>query len=102
MQAQGHVQIVMNLIDFDMNLQEAGDAPRIKHNGTFAFSGQTNPGIIKLESGFPYETIRRLMHIGHQIGYEADSYGGYQAIMIKDGIYIGASDSRKDGCALGY
>jgi gamma-glutamyltranspeptidase/glutathione hydrolase len=103
MQAQGHVQIVMNIIDFAMNLQEAGDAPRIRHSGTLPVAGRKNPGSIQLESGFAYETIRRLMNIGHQVGYAPFlSYGGYQAIMIKDGIYIGASDGRMDGCALGY
>jgi gamma-glutamyltranspeptidase/glutathione hydrolase len=102
MQVQGHVQILINMIDFGMSLQEAGDAPRVKHLGTFPYRGKVTPGEIQLESGFPYETIRALMMIGHKVGYTYDAYGGYQAIMLRNGVYYGASDSRKDGAALGY
>jgi gamma-glutamyltranspeptidase/glutathione hydrolase len=102
MQTQGHVQIIMNLIDFGMNLQEAGDAPRIKHDGTFPTRGRINPGEIKLESGFSYSSIRDLMIMGHEVGFDYGNFGGYQAIMLKDGVYYGASDSRKDGQAAGY
>jgi len=102
MQSQGHVQIIMNLIDFGMNLQEAGDAPRIKHDGTFPTRGRINPGEIRLESGFSYATIRDLLIMGHMVGFDYGNFGGYQAIMVKDGVYYGASDSRKDGQAAGY
>jgi gamma-glutamyltranspeptidase/glutathione hydrolase len=102
MQTQGHVQVLLNLIDFGMNLQEAGDAPRFKHDGTFPTRGTINPGEIRVESGFSYETIRALMIIGHKVTYDYGNFGGYQAIMVKDGIYYGASDSRKDGQAAGY
>lgn len=106
MQPQGHAQIVINLIDFGMNLQEAGDAPRMQHNGSTEPTGgeMTDGGQIVLESGFDYETIRNLMSKGHNIGFELGSYGGYQAIMFdkENGVYYGASESRKDGNAAGY
>ncbi len=105
-QPQGHVQILINIIDFGMNLQEAGDAPRIAHHGSSTPTGQParGRGTITLESGFSYETIRQLMRMGHQVGFDLGSYGGYQAIMYdaQRGIYIGASESRKDGQAAGY
>jgi gamma-glutamyltranspeptidase / glutathione hydrolase len=108
MQPQGHVQIVMNLVDFDMNLQEAGDAPRIQHEGSTAPDGQAEPmtdgGWVDLESGFPYQTVRGLMHKGHDVRYASGPYGGYQAIARdpRTGVYAGASESRKDGQAAGY
>lgn len=108
MQPQGHAQIVINLIDFGMNLQEAGDAPRIHHDGSTEPTGQnlamTDGGVLQLESGFPYETIRALMNAGHHVEFANGPYGGYQAIARDhaQGIYIGASESRKDGQAAGY
>jgi gamma-glutamyltranspeptidase/glutathione hydrolase len=106
MQPQGHAQIVINLIDFGMNLQEAGDAPRIQHEGSAEPTGgkMTDGGRILLESGINYSEIRTLMSIGHQIGFSLGSYGGYQAIYFdaKTGFYYGASESRKDGMAVGY
>lgn len=106
MQPQGHVQIVVNLIDFGMNLQEAGDAPRIQHFGSSEPTGEkmVDGGIVCLESGFDYETIRTLMQRGHKIQYDLGGYGGYQAIMYdpKNRVYFGASESRKDGQASGY
>ncbi len=106
MQPQGHAQIVMNLIDFDMNLQEAGDAPRIHHTGSSEPTGEqmNDGGIVNLETGFDYEVIRSLMGKGHKIAYARGPYGGYQAIMRdpESGVYYGASESRKDGHAAGY
>jgi len=108
MQPQGHVQIVMNLIDFGMNLQEAGDAPRIQHDGSTEPDGQNTPmtegGVVNLESGFAYPTIQALMRKGHVIEFADGQYGGYQAIMrdAQSGVYYGASESRKDGQAAGY
>lgn len=106
MQPQGHVQIVVNLIDFGMNLQEAGDAPRIHHDGSSEPTGEkmTNGGEVNVESGFPYETIRGLMQMGHKVTFEIGPYGGYQAIMwdATNKVYFGASESRKDGQAAGY
>jgi gamma-glutamyltranspeptidase/glutathione hydrolase len=106
MQPQGHVQIVTNLIDFGMNLQEAGDAPRIHHFGSSEPTGEVmkDGGIINLESGFDKEVISKLISRGHHIRDAHGPYGGYQAIM-KDpdsGVYYGASESRKDGQAAGY
>lgn len=106
MQPQGHAQIVMNLIDFGMGLQEAGDAPRIHHEGSSKPTGykMTDGGTLQLESGFPYETIRKLMMMGHDVGFTLGAFGGYQAIMYDDenDVYYGASESRKDGQAAGY
>ncbi len=106
MQPQGHAQIVINLIDFGMNLQEAGDAPRIYHTGSSEPTGQemTDGGIVMLESGFPYETIRELIKKGHRMQWTVGPFGGYQAIMWDktNKVYYGASESRKDGQAAGY
>jgi gamma-glutamyltranspeptidase / glutathione hydrolase len=107
-QPLGHVLIAMNIIDFGMNIQEAGDAPRMDHNGSTDPTGSDprdeGPRQITLENGFAYETIRRLMQMGHKIGTANGIYGGYQAIMWDDvkKVYYGASESRKDGCAMGY
>lgn len=105
-QPQGHAQIVVNLIDFGMNLQEAGDAPRMRHVGSSQPTGSkmTNGGTLNLESGFDYKTVRELRKKGHRIGTGVGIYGGYQAIMVDLGrmVYIGASESRKDGQAAGY
>ena len=106
MQPQGHAQIVINLIDFDMNLQEAGDAPRIRHVSNQQPTGGNmyDGGELSLESGFDYKEIRQLMEYGHKIIFSLGSFGGYQAIMYdeKNEVYFGASESRKDGNAIGY
>ncbi len=106
MQPQGHTQIVCNLIDFGMNLQEAGDAPRIRHEGSSQPTGEImkDGGKVYLETGFPTETVRELMGKGHSIHSSRGGYGGYQAIMwdAKNKVYYGASESRKDGQAAGY
>ena len=108
MQPQGHAQIVMNLVDFGMSLQEAGDAPRVQHEGDTEPEGQLTQmkdgGEVELESGFPYETIRALMQKGHHVTWADGPYGGYQAIEWdpKNHSYIGASEGRKDGQAAGY
>ncbi|MBO3700722.1 gamma-glutamyltransferase [Roseivirga sp. E12] len=105
-QPQGHTQIVINLIDFGMNLQEAGDAPRILHTGSSQPTGEvmTSGGTLQLESGIDYEVIRKLVLMGHKMSWNVGSYGGYQAIMWddKNKVYYGASESRKDGQAAGY
>ncbi|AUC14962.1 gamma-glutamyltransferase [Tenacibaculum sp. SZ-18] len=105
-QPMGHTQIVMNLVDFGMNLQEAGDAPRFDHTGGANPMGETttNTGTIRTESGIPYTTIRGLIDRGHRIGTVRGVYGGYQGIMWNDKnkVYHGASESRKDGQAAGY
>jgi len=106
MQPQGHAQIVMNLVDFGMGLQEAGDAPRIHHSGSSEPTGETmsDGGTVNLETGFDYAVIRELMGRGHRIEFARGPYGGYQAIMKHPefGTYFGASESRKDGQAAGY
>jgi gamma-glutamyltranspeptidase / glutathione hydrolase len=114
-QPLGHVQIVTNIIDFGMNIQEAGDAPRIDHTGSSQPTGSqptgsptgskvTDGGQILLESGHSYETIRELMKMGHKVGYSLGLYGGYQAIKYDSRlqVYYGATESRKDGQAAGY
>ena len=106
MQPQGHVQIVMNLIDFGMNLQEAGDAPRWYHTGSSEPTDEvmTDGGELSLETGTSYESIRTLVQRGHKIGTSVGDFGGYQAILRdpKTGVLFGASESRKDGMAAGY
>tara|TARA_Y100000746_G_scaffold97427_1_gene82907 strand:- start:342 stop:2021 length:1680 start_codon:yes stop_codon:yes gene_type:complete len=104
MQPQGHAQIVINLIDFKMNLQEAGDAPRIRHAGSSQPTGEkmTDGGYLSLEKGISAEEIVKLERLGHKFQYDLGGFGGYQAIMLKDNVYIGASESRKDGHASGY
>lgn len=105
-QPQGHTQIVMNLVDFGMNLQEAGDAPRFDHTGSSTPTGMPadGKGRIRVESRIPYSTVRGLMERGHDVGFEWGVYGGYQAIMWdkENKVYHGASESRKDGQAAGY
>lgn len=105
-QPLGHVQIVMDVIDFGMNIQEAGDAPRIDHLGSSEPTGEKmeDSGQITLESGFPYETIRELMRKGHKVGYGLGGYGGYQCIRYDSErkVYFGASESRKDGQSAGF
>jgi gamma-glutamyltranspeptidase/glutathione hydrolase len=105
-QPQGHVQILVNLIDFGMNTQEAGDAPRMLHDGSSEPTGEkmTDGGKVSLESGIPYETARELAKKGHAVGFNVGDYGGYQAIRWDpvNRVYYGASESRKDGQAAGY
>lgn len=106
MQPQGHVQIIVNMVDFGMNLQEAGDVPRMQHLGSSQPTGTVmeDGGILYLESGFDYEQVRGLVRKGHDIQKAIGIFGGYQAIMWdeENGVYIGASESRKDGHAAGY
>ena len=106
MQPQGHAQIVINLIDFKMSLQEAGDAPRIRHVSNQQPTGgdMLDGGELSLESGFDYKEIRKLQKYGHKIIFSLGSFGGYQAIMFDEklGVFFGASESRKDGSAMGY
>ncbi|HZP13418.1 MAG TPA: gamma-glutamyltransferase [Nevskiaceae bacterium] len=104
MQPQGHAQILMNLIDFGMNLQEAGDAPRVYHTGSSEPTDEVmnDGGEAHLESGFPFESRRWLVEHGHKVVDDLGSYGGYQAIKLENGLYYGASESRKDGMAAGY
>ena len=105
-QPQMHAQIIVNMIDFGMNLQEAGDAPRILHTGSSSPTGHKmlDGGYISLESGFSEKTRRDLGQKGHTLTDSVGAFGGYQAIMFddKNKVYYGASESRKDGQAAGY
>ena len=103
-QPQAHAQIAINIIDFNLNLQEAGDAPRIVHTGSSQPTGEVmvNGGSLSLEKAFTETIIEELKTKGHIINYQPGIFGGYQAIMLKDGIFYGASESRKDGHAVGY
>ena len=109
MQPQGHVQVLTNQIDFGLNVQEAGDASRWQHEGDNEPTGETmtgSGGYVEVESGIPYETVRELRKRGHDMRFDVGGYGGYQAIKVEmhDGqrVYVGASESRKDGQAAGY
>jgi gamma-glutamyltranspeptidase/glutathione hydrolase len=107
MQPQGHAQVVVNLVDFGMNLQEAGDAIRFHHTGSSEPTGtkMTDGGVLHIEDGLPESVLSELKRRGHVMQSEAvGQYGGYQAIWRdpKTGVYSGATERRKDGCALGY
>ncbi len=106
MQPQGHAQIIVNMLDFGMNLQEAGDAARVNHTGSSQPTGttMTDGGIVHLENGIDAAVREELQRRGHRLGPSNGSFGGYQAIMFEagQGVYYGASESRKDGQAAGY
>ena len=117
MQPQGHVQVLTNMIDFGLNVQEAGDAARWQHEGNNDPTGTTlteggaaaNPnttGFVDLESGIPYAVARGLRLKGHDIRFDLGGYGGYQAIQVQthegQRVYAGATESRKDGQSAGY
>ena len=107
MQPQGHVEILVNMIDFGMNPQMAGDAARIRHGGSATPTGlpeEPKGGTVYLESGFPAETRHQLETLGHRLDKSAGSFGGYQGILIDPihGMLHGATDPRKDGAAVGY
>ena len=107
MQPQGHAQIIVNLVDFGMNLQEAGDAIRFHHTGSSEPTGtvMTDGGVLHIEDGLPAKVLEELERRGHVLKPEAvGAYGGYQAIWRDPvtGTYCGATEKRKDGCSLGY
>jgi len=106
MQPQGHVQIIVNLVDFGLNLQEAGDAARWQHDGSTDYDHpkMRDGGYVYLESGISWDTVAELKRRGHDIRTDLGGFGGYQAIMwdAKNRVYYGASESRKDGQAAGY
>jgi gamma-glutamyltranspeptidase/glutathione hydrolase len=94
MQPQGHVQVLVNLIDFGMDVQQAGEAARVRHL----------EGGVALESSFVDEVRRGLVHKGHDLISAVGVWGGYQGILIdqKTGVLMGGSDPRKDGLAIGW
>ncbi|MBR9825696.1 MAG: gamma-glutamyltransferase [Alphaproteobacteria bacterium] len=108
MQPQGHVNILVNMIDFDLNVQEAGDAARWRHAGSTQPTdgiGQANDvGTVYLESGVPADVIAELEARGHVVAPGDGGFGGYQAIWRdpETGVYHAASEMRKDGSAIGY
>ena len=107
MQPQGHVQILMNIIDFGMNVQQAGDAARIRHLGSATPTGgrmDAAGGAVAVESGISFKAIHKLQEKGHKIVRARGSFGGYQAIRIdlENGVLHGATEPRKDGTAVGY
>ena len=107
MQPQGHAQVISNLVDFGMNLQEAGDAPRFRHTGSSEPTGTTmrDGGSLRIERGVPEELIAEMERRGHAMAHQpAGQYGGYQAIWRdpESGVYAGATERRKDGVALGW
>lgn len=106
MQAQGHAQVLCNMIDFGMDVQEAGDAPRFRHLGSSEPTGHPadGGGSVALESEIGPEVRRQLEAKGHRLVEARGGFGGYQAIRIdlERGVLIGGSDPRKDGGAAGY
>jgi gamma-glutamyltranspeptidase / glutathione hydrolase len=107
MQPQGHAQIVVNIVDFDMTVQAAGDAARFHHDGSTDPEGgkaMSDGGLVELESGVPQNIADELRKRGHVVKYSVGPYGGYQAIMRdpETGVYWGATEFRKDGQAAGY
>lgn len=112
MQPQGHVQVLINMVDYGMNIQEAGDAARINHDGgrqpTDSLDGpiEDDLGTLNVEPGIPAETVEALRAMGHNVRVVSNGimFGGYQAIMrdTETGVYAGATEMRKDGQASGY
>ena len=107
MQPQGHVQVLSNMIDFGMDVQAAGDAPRVRHEGSTEPTGgapMRDGGAVYLEPGFAAQTLDALRALGHKAETAVGgAFGGYQAILRDErGAYHGASESRKDGHAAGY
>jgi gamma-glutamyltranspeptidase/glutathione hydrolase len=107
MQAQGHVQVLVNLIDFGMNVQAAGDAARVQHVGSATptgLPGAPDGGTVQVERGISDEVIQQLRAKGHKVVRARGGFGGYQGILIdwEHGVLHGATESRKDGVAMGY
>ncbi len=107
MQPQGHAQIVVNMVDFGMNVQQAGDAARFHHDGSTeptATPPMRDGGKLEVESGVSPAIVAELKQRGHDVVYSVGPYGGYQAILRDPltGMYWGASEFRKDGQAAGY
>ena len=102
-QPQGHAQILTNIIDFGMNPQEAGDAARYTHSGSSQPTGQVmdDGGTVQLEGGVCAGVRAELKARGHRLTAGANG-GGYQSITLEHGVYVGASEMRKDGMAAGY
>jgi gamma-glutamyltranspeptidase/glutathione hydrolase len=107
MQPQGHVQVLLNIIEFGMDVQEAGDAARVRHSGSQTPTGDamsSDGGTVSVERGVSDAVIAKLRAMGHQVQRSVGAFGGYQAIMIdhQHATISGGSDPRKDGAAVGY
>ena len=107
MQPQGHAQIVVNMVDFGMTVQAAGDVARFHHDGSTDPEGgkaMTDGGVVEIETGVSQAIADELTKRGHKVKYSVGPYGGYQAIWRDPvtGAYWGASEFRKDGQAAGY
>ena len=107
MQPQGQVQVLVNLLDFGMGIQAAGEAPRIEHAGSATPTGRAElpgGGTLQVERGIPPSVFASLIRRGHRAEWTARNGGGYQAIAIDPvtSALEGASESRLDGCAAGY
>jgi gamma-glutamyltranspeptidase/glutathione hydrolase len=106
MQPQGHVQVLSNIVDFGLNVQEAGDAARYRHYGSSSPTGEAmeGRGTLRMESGVPDDVVRALKGRGHAVDVGAGGYGGYQAIMWdpEEDVYWGGTEMRKDGIVIGY
>ncbi len=106
MQPQGHVQVLTDIIDFGMNVQEAGDAARWRHFGGSEVTGEPSTGVgtVEMESGFDPAVKEELARRGYRIVPGSGNFGGYQAIMRnpETHVYWGASEMRKDGEVIGY
>ena len=105
-QPQGHAQVLMNMIDFGMSPQQAGEQPRVSHSESSTPMGvkSTGPGKVHLERGISPDVKNKLVSLGHDVQAGVSAYGGYQSIWRMDDPlrYFGGSDPRKDGCAIGY
>ena len=105
-QPQGHCQVLMNMLDFGMSPQQAGDQPRVSHSGNSEPNGPLRDGFgaVSCEAGIGGDVRAALAAMGHALGQGAGAFGGYQAIWRSDDpmVYFGGSDPRKDGAALGF
>ncbi len=105
-QPQGQVQVLMNILDFGMSVQQAGDQPRVAHTDSSTPTGKkmTGSGVVVAERRIPAAVLAELRAMGHKVAEYVDAHGGYQGIWRQEDPrrYYGGSESRKDGCALGY
>jgi gamma-glutamyltranspeptidase/glutathione hydrolase len=105
MQPQGHVEVLCNLIDFGMDVQAAGEAPRLEHVGSATPTGKAmarDGGTVKAEPEIPDSVVGELERRGHHVERVRVNGGGYQGIRISGEVLLGGSEARKDGCAVGY
>jgi gamma-glutamyltranspeptidase/glutathione hydrolase len=111
MQPQGQTQIIVNRVDYGLDVQAAGDSPRWHHEGSSQSMGEDLPGygpkgVLRLEAGVPIETRRALIALGWPMAESDGGFGRYECIENRhsgpDRVYAAASEMRADGCALAY